>query len=96
MEEDRETNITYPLKLQFSDQDVSLLSEDSVQNESPVKDQPEANQDNLEKCKVNNNSVPLGDNSRRRIAAEYTNLQTNLDAYPYEATCSEDWLLSGH
>ncbi|RTG85718.1 centrosomal protein CEP112, partial [Schistosoma bovis] len=96
MEEDRETNITYPLKLQFSDQDVSLLSEDSVQNESPVKDQPEANQDNLEKCKVNNNSVPLGDNSRRRIAAEYTNLQTNLDVYPYEATCSEDWLLSGH
>ncbi|CAH8657671.1 unnamed protein product [Schistosoma curassoni] len=96
MEEDRETSITYPLKLQFSDQDVSLPSEDSVQNESPVKDQPEANQDNLEKCKVNNNSVPLGDNSRRRIAAEYTNLQTNLDAYPYEATCSEDWLLSGH
>ncbi|CAH8675987.1 unnamed protein product [Schistosoma haematobium] len=96
MEEDRETNITYPLRLQFSDQDVSLLSEDSVQNESPVKDQPEANQDNLEKCKVNNNSVPLGDNSRRRIAAECTNLQTNLDAYPYEATCSEDWLLSEH
>ncbi|CAH8637777.1 unnamed protein product [Schistosoma intercalatum] len=96
MEEDRETNITYPLKLQFSDQDVSLLSEDSVQNESPVKDQPEANEDNLEKCKVNNNSLPLGDNSRRRIAAECTNLQTNLDAYLYEATCSEDWLLSGH
>ncbi|CAH8658393.1 unnamed protein product [Schistosoma margrebowiei] len=96
MEEDRETNITYPLKLQFSDQDVSLLSEDSVQNESPVKDQPEANQDNLEKCEVNNNSVPLGDNSRRRIATECTNLQTNLDAYSYKATCSEDWLLSGH
>ncbi|CAH8629831.1 unnamed protein product [Schistosoma mattheei] len=96
IEEDRETNITYPLKLQFSDQDVSLLSEDSVQNESPVKDQPEANQDNFEKCKVNNNSVPLGDNSRRRIATECTNLQTNLDAYPYKATCSGDWLLSGH
>ncbi|CAI2736153.1 unnamed protein product [Schistosoma spindalis] len=96
MEEDRETNITYPLKLQYSDQDVSLLSENSVQNESPVKDQPEANEDNLEKCKMNNNSVPFRDNSRWRIAAECTNLQTNLDTYPYKATCSEDWLLSGH
>ncbi|CAH8679995.1 unnamed protein product [Schistosoma rodhaini] len=92
MEEDRETSIIYPQKLQFSDQDVSLLRENSVRNESPVKDQPEVNQDNSEECKINDNSVALGDNTRRRIATECTNSQTNLNTYPYKAICSEDWL----
>ncbi|XP_018655045.1 hypothetical protein Smp_157130 [Schistosoma mansoni] len=96
MEEDRETSIIYPQKLQFSDQDVSLLRENSVRNESPVKDQPEVNQDNSEECKINDNSFALGDNTRRRIAAECTNSQTNLNTYPYKATCSEDWLLGEH
>ncbi|CAH8576080.1 unnamed protein product [Schistosoma turkestanicum] len=88
MEEDRETTIAYPQTFQFSDQDVLLINENSEHNESPVKDQPEANQDNSDKCKSNDDLVTLGDNLRWRISTVCTNSQTDLNTYPLKAICS--------
>ncbi|CAH8634504.1 unnamed protein product [Heterobilharzia americana] len=89
MEEDRETNLIFPQ----TGQKIFLPDENSLNKESPVKDQPEGKKVNTEKCKVDSKySTPLGDIRGQQLIHESPVSQPNLDTYPFKSIYSGDWL----
>ncbi|KAH8867156.1 Centrosomal protein [Schistosoma japonicum] len=62
MEEDRETTIIHSQMSQPTDRNELLFNEDSVKNESPVKDKSVVKLSNAENVRDNKNSILLDDN----------------------------------